>query len=247
MEKTKDLQPESINEESSSGDTPVVCNNGSQEIGQLLDEELEKTPELEDSQTLLPDLSEKLAKQLEDLSNDLKGCKEQLSRLTQETEELKGAEQIISNLSSCYRDLTEQFYEREILLPVILCLIRLADGCRQQIDKFQKIRAKHTESKNESAIKTLTFLIDTRKANLVEIEDVLANLSVESYQHHEYSFEPSFQQYINRIECLDESLDHHIARRLLPGYRRDNKIVRKERVDVYILKNKMNNNNNGGN
>jgi len=247
MEKTKDLKAESINEESPSGDTHVVCNNESQEIGQLLDEELEKNPELESSRTLLPILSEKLAKQLEDLSNDLKECKAQLSCLTQETKELKSAEQIISNLSSCNRDLTEQFYEREVLLPIILCLIRLADACHQQIDKFQKIRAKHNESKNESAIKTLTFLIDTRRANLVELEDVLANLSVESYQHHEDIFEPSLQQCINRIDCVDEGLDYHIARRLLLGYRRDNKIIRKERVDVYILKNKMNNNNNGGN
>ena len=122
MEKPKEPKPESPSEESSSGDIPAVCNNGSQEIGQLLDKELEKTPELESSQALLPDLSDKLGKQLEDISNDIKGCQEQLSRLTQETEELKGAEQIISNLSSRCRDLTERFHEREILFPVINCL-----------------------------------------------------------------------------------------------------------------------------
>jgi molecular chaperone GrpE (heat shock protein) len=247
MEKTKDLKPESINEESPSGGTTVVFNNGSQEIGQLLDEELEKTPELESSQSLLPDLSEKLTKQLEEISNDLKGCKEQLSRLARETEELKGAEQIISNLSSRCRDLTEQFHEREILFPVINCLIRMADGCRQQIDKFQKIYAKHSESKNKSTMKVLTFLIDTRTANLVELENVLANLAVESYQHHDDIFEPTLQKCIDRIECEEQVKAPRIAHRLLPGYKRYDKVVRKEYVNVYVLRNKTDNTNNGGN
>lgn len=246
MERTKDLKPESTNEESTSGDAPVVCNNGSQEIGQLFDEELGKTPEPESSQSVLPDLAGKLTKQLEDISNDLKVCQEQLSRLTQETEELKGSEQIISNLSSRCRDLTEQFHERQIILPVINCLIRMADNCRKQIDKFQKIRARHTESKNESAIKVFMFLIDTRGANLVELEDVLANLSVESYQHHEDIFEPSLQKCINRIECEEQAFVHRIACRLHPGYRRYDRIVRKECVNVYVPKNKTDKTNNGG-
>jgi len=247
MEKNKESKPESINKESTSGDAPVACNNGSEELGQLFDEELGKTPQLESFQSLTPDLAGKLTKQLEDISNNLKGCQGQLSRLTKETEELKGAEQIISNLSSRYRDLTERFYEREILLPVILYLIRLADGCRQQIDKFQKICAKHAESKNESVIKTLTFLIDTRRANLVEVENVLANLAVEPYQHPDDIFEPSLQKGINHIECEEESQAHHIAHRLLPGYKRYDKVVRKEYVNIYVLKNKTNNANNGGN
>ena len=81
----------------------------------------------------------------------------------------------------------------------------------------------------------------------MELENSLADLGVESYQHHEDVFEPSLQKCLSRIECEEEGLDGHIAGHLLPGYRRYDKIVRKECVNVYVLKNKTHNTNNGGN
>ena len=91
------------------------------------------------------------------------------------------------------------------------------------------------------------FLINTRKANLVELEDMLANLGVESYRHHDKTFNSSFQKCVDRIECKEESRNTHIASRLSLGYKRYDKIIRKEYVNVYVLKNKTDNTHNGGN
>jgi molecular chaperone GrpE (heat shock protein) len=209
-------------------------------------DQLFETDKSEKPRPVSAGLTEQLDKQLEDISSNLKTCHEELSRLASEVEELKAADRIITDLSTRYRDLSEQFYEREVLLPVINCLIRMADGCHQQIDEFQKTRAKYTDSKNESALDAITVQIDLRKADLAELENTLANLQVESYQHQEDTFDPSQQKCLSRIEC-EEILDGHIANRLLPGYRRYDKIIRKECVNVYVLKNKTHNTNNGGN
>jgi molecular chaperone GrpE (heat shock protein) len=199
------------------------------------------------SNSVLANSVERLSGQLEDISGDVSGCKELLLGLAREIDELKAADQIVTDLGNRCRDLSEQFHEREVLLPIIYCLIRMTDGCRQQIDKFQNLLEKHPDSRNEAATRALKFLIDARKTDLVELNSTLANLGVELYEHHEEVFSPSLQKCINRIECQDKSLDGRIARRLLPGYRRYERIVRKEYVNVYVKTNKKNNFENGGN
>jgi molecular chaperone GrpE (heat shock protein) len=190
--------------------------------------------------SVLANSVERLSGQLESISGDVSSCRELLLGLAREVDELKAADQIVTDLGNRCRDLSEQFHEREVLLPIIYCLIRMTDGCRQQIDKFQNLLAKHPDSRNEAATKALKFLIDARKADLVELDSTLANLGVELYEHHEEVFAPSLQKCINRIECRDKSLEGGVARRLLPGYRRHDRIVRKEYVNVYV-RNKMNN------
>ena len=241
MDKAKKPITESDNEDHSSDDVSVVNDSRYQELEQLPDDESQTAPEQETPQFISPELAQKL----EIISNDLKSCQEHLSCLTRETKELKAAEQIITNLNAHYKKLSEQFHEREVVLPVIHCLVRLVDSCHQQLDRVQKIHAKHIDSKNNSAAKVLAFLIEARKSDLVEFENALASLAVESYQHHSDVFNPSQQKCINRIECEDETLVTHIAEHLLPGYRRYDKIVRKEYVNVYVAKNKTQNTNGG--
>ena len=246
MSKEKKPITDPDNEDRSSDDVPVARDGHYQELEQLFDnDESETAPEQGTRQFMSPELAQELDKQLEVISGDLKSCREDLSCLAKEINELKAAEQIIANLNAHYKELSEQFHEREIVLPVINCLVRLVDSCHQQLDRFQKIHAKHVNSKNRSATKVLTFLIETRKANLVEFENALAYLGVESYQHHDVVFDPSQQRCINRIGCENEALGAHIAERLLSGYRRYDKIVRKECVDVYVTGNKTRNTNGG--
>ena len=71
MEKNKEPMLESNNKGIDSGDTPVACNNGSEELEELFDEELGKTPHIESPQ---PALSFKVTKHLEDMANPVYSC-----------------------------------------------------------------------------------------------------------------------------------------------------------------------------
>jgi hypothetical protein len=242
MEETKTPTPEPCDEQGPSGFAETV-QDGNAETGRPLDaDKSRKDPMLENSSPVGNPSVEKLSKQLEDVSNDIKGCQEKLSHLAGGIDELKAADQIIADLSTRYRDLNERFYEREVLLPVVYCLIRVADGCRQQIDKYEHMHAKRAAGK-----KAIRFIIDCRKADLVQVEQALANLGVESFEHHGCQFDPSLQKCISRIECQDRAVESHVAQHLLPGYMRNGRVTRKEYVNVYVVNNKMNNANNGGN
>jgi len=247
MENNEQPNFESFKEESFAEHIPLTQTQSSQEIEQLLTEKAKKFPARTSTQSQAAESTGSSPEWLEGIFEELKGCEEQISQLAQQIAELKAAEKIIIDLSNRNKDLNEQLIEREIILPTILRLIYMADNCREQIGKFQKICDRSAGSQNEAALKILKFTIETRKANLTEFEDILANMAVESYQHHEDIFSPSLQKCINRVECAEQSLQAHIAGRLRPGYMRNGKIVRKECVDVYVLSNKINNLNNGGN
>ena len=185
---------------------------------------------------------EQVCTRLQCVSNGIKSCQEKLSHLACAIDELGAADQIITDLSTRYRDLNERFYEREVLLPVVYCLIRVADGCRQQIQKYEQAHAKHADGN-----KAIRFVVDCRKADLVQVEQALANLGVESFEHDGRSFEPSLQKCISRIESEDQTVEGLVAQHLLPGYMRNDRVIRKEYVNVYVPSNKTNNVKNGGN
>jgi molecular chaperone GrpE (heat shock protein) len=247
MEEMKNSDLEQCQEPEPNDSPSAVANRGGNEIDLLFEADVRsRDAQPNHSAGLSGALAKQLSSQLEGILKELGSCREELSRLSIQTEELKAADQIVADLSNRYRELSEQFYEREVLGLVIHRLIRLADGCRHQLGRLQNTRAKHADSNNESAVKALALLIGTQEANLVEFEDALADLGVESFRHHEDAFEASLQKCINRVECKDTALTDRIAERLLPGYRRHEKVVRKEYVSVYVLKNKKEDTENGG-
>ena len=179
---------------------------------------------------------QRLSDYLDSVSNHIQNCSEQLARIVQQADQLKAADCIITQLSARCRTLSEQFYEREILLPMIHSLIGIADRARQQITKAENARNKYDDGQTESEAEILTYLVDERKADLMELENALANLGVESFSRVQNTFEPATQKCVRRVESVEEILNGRIACRLLPGYKRDDKIIRKECVNVYIVK-----------
>ncbi|MFC1793571.1 nucleotide exchange factor GrpE [Planctomycetota bacterium] len=203
-------------------------------IEELLNEE----PSEGDSKT--DDVIKSFRDCLESQSGDIKSCLDQITAVAKEVKELKAAEDVITQLSSKCRQLSEGFHEREVLFPVFFCLISIADRSHQQIDNFQQLLDKQPEPKNRSAIKAISYLIEARKADLVEIENKLADFRVESFEHHTDVFEPSVQKCISRVEHQEEIAHGKIVQRILPGYKRGDKIIRHEYVSVYVPASKDN-------
>ena len=172
---------------------------------------------------------------LETLTQELPGIREELARM-------KTDEQVMTDLHNRCRQLDESHYEREFLRPCFLGQIGIADRCRQQISNIEQLRAKHTNQGNTTVVKALKYLLEARKADLIEIENLLANYGVEPFENLGKKFDPASQKCIRRVECTDQALDGRIAERLLPGYRRDNKLLRQEYVSVYVFVQQVTNN-----
>ena len=118
MEEVRQAVPRSPDRQALPGNATVAVDETSGRPGCLPDSNvLDKAAETQGPQAVSPEPADRFGKQLEDISNELKDCKEQISHLRKQTEELKVAEQIISELSTRNRELSEQFHEREIRLP----------------------------------------------------------------------------------------------------------------------------------
>ncbi len=213
----------------------------SQDLEAILGEESDETEGTKtpaDYEQAISSLGFQLAQNkqmLETLTQELPGIHEELARM-------KTDEQVMTDLHNRCRQLDELHYEREFLRPCFLGQIGIADRCRQQISNIEQLRAKHTGKANTTVVKALKYLLEARKADLIETENFLANYGVEPFENLGKKFDPASQKCIRRVECTDQALDGRIVERLLPGYRRDNKLLRQEYVSVYVFVQQVTNN-----
>jgi len=134
-----------------------------------------------------------------------------------------------------YRALSEQFHEREVLQPIFRALIGIADRYRQQEQELQKrIDQLSENSDGDPRIKPLRERKSVRNGDRLEIENILAILGVESFQTPGPRFDPATQKCLRTITSGNGYAPGQIAQRLLPGYRRGERIVRQEYVNVVV-------------
>lgn len=238
MEKQKPPEDESSPPLEKEPSDPI---EGSHDLEAILGEESDETEGKDTgagSDEIISSFSRQLdehKQMLETLAQELPGIHEELARISTD-------EQVMTDLHNRCRRLDELHYEREFLRPCFLGQIGIADRCRQQINNIEQLRAKHTNKANATVVKALKYLREARNADLIETENFLANYGVEPFENLGKKFDPASQKCIRRVECSDQALDGRIVERLLPGYRRDNKLIRQEYVSVYVFVQQVTNN-----
>jgi len=119
-------------------------------------------------------------------------------------------------------------------MPLACLVIGVADRCRKQLRELDEMARKNEKANNKSALKALHYVIRSRKADQTEIEGVIANLGIEMYETPENTFNPELHTCLKKIKCERPKQHLQIADRILPGYRRHERIVRKEIVNLYV-------------
>ena len=159
---------------------------------------------------------------------------EKLAMLGDQMKRLKTDDRVLTEMHHRYRELNEKHHEREVLRPIFLGLIGIADRCEQQTVKYRKIFNRYKSNGNKTAVKFIRFLVEAREADRIEIESLLANYSVQTFKQCDEKFDPKSQKCIKRIKCDDPEKQGVVYERVLPGYCRDGVIIRQEYVSVYV-------------
>lgn len=175
---------------------------------------------------------------LELLQEQIAACAEELPVIRKELQRLQTADRVLSEMHSRCQELNEQFHEREVLGPVFLGLIGIADRCRQHIRRIERALDKSKEADGQAARDALGHLLDARNADCVELENMLAHLGVKPFEHKGDTFDPRSQKCVGRVESRNGELFDHVAARVLPGYTRNDRHVRPEYVKVYVKGNR---------
>lgn len=177
-----------------------------------------------------------LIQQLSQIQQELKPLAGQIAEVNGEIKRIKTEQRVLTEMHDRCRELGEQHYQREVLGPLFHCAIGIADRCRQQVNTLRGLLSKHTAKDNKTAMQAIRYLLDARQADHIEIESLLANYGVEPFENPDDKFDSSIQKCISRTETKDGSLAGNVSQRLLPGYRREERIIRQEYVSVYVLK-----------
>lgn len=165
--------------------------------------------------------------QIGDVANNLAG----LRRAVEKHQALADA---LNTTAEDRQRLQQQLVDREIVRPVAMGLIGMLDQIRgdlRQLDADME-RAPHVASHGLPDVRP--HLRQLREADFHHIQTILHNLGVEEFTSESPQFDPTTQKRIHSRPCTDGQRHGDIARRVLPGYRRDGLLIRRELVDVYV-------------
>ena len=175
-----------------------------------------------------------LGQEIEQLGQQVRDMTQQLAALPSELEEARVEQRVLTEMHDRCRELTEQHHQREILQPLFMTLIGMADRSRQKAARLVPLLEQHAGQLDHPAVQAMRHLREARRADCVEVEGVLAVYGAEPFQHPGHKFDPSTQKCMRRVECDDPAQHTIIAERLRPGYRRDGIVLRQEFVTVYV-------------
>ncbi len=199
----------------------------------------ENVSDVAELQQLVSESAANVTNVLHDLHEKFDGIRSEIARLRTD-------EAVLSELHERNRALSEEFHERHVLTPLFLMLIGIADRCGQRIAEAAEAQQKCEESGNRTVMHALEYIRQDRRADLIELENLLANYGVERFETPGERFDPSTQRCAKQVNTDDSSSRGLIDCRLLPGYRRDGRVIRQECVSVYVSADEILNNEDGG-
>lgn len=133
------------------------------------------------------------------------------------------------------RILRQQFHEREFKRPLLLTLIDIADRCRKGIRELQATLKSLGTNLKVDVVLAIRDLLGSRKADLIEMEAALSRHGVEPFSIPSAVFDPRQQTCLETIPTDRSERHQKIAARLVPGYRSEQDLIRRERVSVYVF------------
>ena len=160
--------------------------------------------------------------------------RQELARLFAEVQRLRTDDQVLTSLSEQCREFNEQRHEKEFVAPVLLGLIAILDRAQSQTEGMADLLEKANIKGNSPASLAIRCVLESRKADCAELENLLATYGAEAFQHPGEKFDPVFQTCGSQLKCQNPALHGHTAHRLRPGYTRHGKILRHESVSIWV-------------
>lgn len=193
------------------------------------------TPPLEevknDSPIPLPEIKvEELPPEPDECALCLENVKKQLNNLANLFDERIRYDEYKNNLfDNMHKELTDyrnEAHEKNIV-SISLDIIQLMDAYTKIIRKFEE--AEPTEENYKRLTSNFYGILE-------DLNDVLYRQSIESYQSQDNLVDVKKQKIISNVETDDITLDNTIAERIAPGYEKNGKIIRPEKIAIYKYK-----------
>ncbi len=174
------------------------------------------------NETLSEDMTTQLAGLLSALDIVHKKTVYKLDGVGEQINNLTGSNELLENAIELNRKLSAEFYNEQVVLPLARSLFPVID----LIHEAQATLATN-EPRYRQAIQYVTGLH-------TQIAQFLASYGIETFRHDsEEKFNPKLMQPIKTEPTYDRNLNDCIAASLQCGFRKDERILRLEKVSLY--------------
>ena len=139
-------------------------------------------------------------------------------------------EKIIDDLHNELREYKDGLIKKQVI-AIIKDIIVIIDNVRKSINydtSFETSSFETTSIDSEKFFKHAEGVIS-------DLEDILMLHDVEPFIVDNSVFDPARQRVVQKVETSEKIKDKTIARRLCPGYESEKKIIRPEKVEVYVF------------
>jgi molecular chaperone GrpE len=163
------------------------------------------------------------------LESKLDTLKEQLDFLTAEFESKTKYDKFKEKaIGEMHRELQEYKNDllKNILRPMVMDIIHSIDDITKLVNGHKAMNPKELDPQK---------LIKQMEGLSFDLIDILSRQGVEPFQDPQPEFDPKRQKIIKIEPCADHTKDKLIATRHQPGYSWDGKILRQEKVNVYVF------------
>ena len=174
-----------------------------------------------------------LTDQIAVLAERIRPLEERHETVITELRQLRTEDRLLTDMHDQCRALQERFHEREVLMPIFRSLIGVVDRCQGGAAKMRATLEVQSGLELDVVL-AVRHVIDAREADRIELEALLATFGVEVYRHKGDRFAAGLQKCVKRVRTSRPERHEKVAARLLPGYRRDETIIRPECVGVFV-------------
>ena len=187
-----------------------------------------------DASSSVPDDADRPRCPLLQIAAAIGQCQRDIRDLAAVVRQVVGQCAALEHLAERNRVLAERFHEREVLGLVFRTLIAMNDRHRESLAHTRRRLRAAGANGHTRKFKRLEAEGKAKEADALVIDQVLAQFGVEPFSEPSSTFVPSTQHCLQRVPIEDQARHGEIARRFANGYRRDDHVIRREQVSVYV-------------
>jgi len=158
---------------------------------------------------------------------------DRLDTLAEAVADRNDLEAAVTELSQRCRELQESSLERDVLHPILRSLINVADHLTEELMRNDKARESYTTRGHYIVADELARASEGFKSTITHVQRTLATYGVQPFQNPGLDFDSDTQELVALVPCPQLAVPRHIAKRIRPGYRREQRVLRPELVHVY--------------
>lgn len=161
-------------------------------------------------------------------------CSANCAALLEQFQQWQQLGDLLTEVTAAHRMLQETYCERNVIEPVLQQLIELYIQNRDVTHAIRQLLKRTSKSEHGVIHQGLAQLLAVSKATVQQNLSTLAMFGTQPFMPQGPELNPREHEIVARTHAPTPDDHHQIARTLRPGFRREERVLRKAYVEIYV-------------